>query len=357
MRVIHVVAADRWTGAAATALQAVEALREAGLEAHFAFRPGRNLEQRLAGVPWAHPILEKERSWPAVRRVLLRLRALLDGADVVHTHLPHDHLLAWWACRGFTRKPLLARSVHHPGHLRPDPYHRLLFRAVRAVGLAHTEMEAAARKLAPRACIRWLPLALESRFQPLANRGALRAKLGIPEEAFVAGTVGKLDAGRGQDLLLLALSAVPKAWGIIVGKGPYLPRLEKLAGKLGIASRVVFPGYHEEGLERLYNAMDVFVFPEPGSDWAHRAVAEAAGCGVPSLAVDVPGIRDLVVPGETGELWPRGDAAALANLLLRWQRHPELRQKAAQKARQRTATLTPQTLSKELLDLYRKAGA
>lgn len=357
MRVLHLVAADRWTGAAATALQAVEALREAGVDAHFAFRPGRNLETRMAGLSWAHPVLEKERSWGTLRRVLKKLQTLMADFHVVHAHLPHDHLLAWWVRRTLGNAPLLVRSVHHPSHLRPDPYHRLLFKAVRGVGLAHSEMAEGARTLAPGAPVRVLPLALEPRFRPLPERARIRAELGIPEAAFVAGTVGKLDPTRGQDLLLLALAAVPEAWGVVVGKGPFLPKLQKLAKKLGIEGRVVFPGYHEEGLERLYNAMDVFVFPEAGSDWAHRAVAEAAACGVPALAVDVPGIRDLVVPGTTGELWPRGDAAALAVLLRRWQNDAELCRQGGEKARQRASRLTAQALSRELLRLYEEAGA
>lgn len=357
MRVLHLVAADRWTGAAATALQAVEALRQAGVDTHFAFRPGRNLESRLIGLSWAHAVLEKERSWTSLRRVVAGVRTLISSFDVVHTHLPHDHLLAWWVRQSLPQKPLLVRSVHHPSHLRPDPYHRLLFASVAGMGLAHSEMERAARKLAPSAHIRVLPLALEARFAPIPHRDRVRAELGIPQNAFVAGTVGKLDPSRGQDLLLLALGAVPEAWGVVVGKGPFLKHLEKLAKKLGIAHRVVFPGYHEEGLEKLYNAMDVFVFPEPGSDWAHRAVAEAAACGVPSLAVDVPGIRDVVVPGVTGELWPRGDAAALATLLRSWQQNPERREEAGKKARERVANLTSQALTRELLELYRGIGA
>ena len=61
MRVLQIVAADRWTGAAATALQLAEALREAGEDCHFVFRPGRGLEERLRGLDWCHAILAKER--------------------------------------------------------------------------------------------------------------------------------------------------------------------------------------------------------------------------------------------------------------------------------------------------------
>jgi glycosyltransferase involved in cell wall biosynthesis len=352
MRVIHLVAADRWTGAAATALQAVEALRAEGIEAHFAFRPGRNLQERLAGLPWAHPILEKERSPQVVRRVLENLSRLLADFSIVHVHLPHDHLLAWWVLRRGPGSSRLFRSVHHPKHLRPDPYHRFLFRSLAGVGLANGDMEPLARRLAPQRPMVTLPLALEPRFAPLPHRQAIRQALGIPPQAFVAGTVGKLDAGRGQDLLLHALSTLPQAWGLVVGKGPALPKLQRLAQKLGVACRVVFPGYREEGLEELYAAMDVFVFPEPGSDWAHRAVAEAAACGVPTLAVDVPGIRDRLVPGLSGDLWPRGDAAALAVLLARWAGDEKLRQKAGEKARELASVLTPQALALALHKLY-----
>jgi glycosyltransferase involved in cell wall biosynthesis len=351
MRVLHLVAADRWTGAAATALQAVEALRQAGVDAHLAFRPGRNLETRLASYPWAHPILEKERSLATVRRVLRELAELAASCQLLHAHLPHDHLLAWWVQRRLAFRPRLFRSVHHPAHLRRDPYHALLFRAVEGVGLANTAMVPAARRLAPRSRVIPLPLALEPRFRPL-SAAEVRAKLGIPQEAFVAGTVGKLDAGRGQDLLLHALAAVPGCWGVVVGKGPWLERLVALATKLGVRERVVFPGYAEDGLELLLSAMDVFVFPEPGSDWAHRAVAEAAACGVPALAVDVPGIRDLVEPGRTGDLWPRGDAAALAVLLRRYREDPALRQQAGAEAARCASRLTPAALAQALGSLY-----
>ncbi len=354
MRVLHLIAADRWTGAAATALQAVEALRRAGLEAHLAFRPGRNLQQRLARSPWAHPVLEKERSPATLHRVLGQLRALLPSFDLVHAHLPHDHLLAWWLTRG-RATPVLVRSAHHPAHLRPDPYHRLLFRRVAALGLANSAMLYAAQRLAPHLTTLVVPLALEPRFRPQPHRNEIRRRLGIPAQAFVAGTVGKLDPTRGQDLLLYALAAVPNVWGLIVGKGPFLPKLQRLARKLGVASRVVFPGYVEEGLEALYAAMDIFVFPEAGSDWAHRAVAEAAACGLPSLAVEVAGIRDLVEPGVTGDLWPRADAAALALLLARWAADANRCRRAGEKARLRVAHLTEENLASTLQRLYAAA--
>ncbi|HUK13462.1 MAG TPA: glycosyltransferase family 4 protein [Thermoanaerobaculaceae bacterium] len=318
MRILQLVSGDRWTGAAATALQLAEALRGAGVDCHLAYRPGRNLENRLRGLAWCHPALAKERTLGDLRAAMRRVRELASGFDVVVAHLSHDHALAKLALPG--PHPRLFRNVHHIKHLRADPFHRWLFRGVAGAGLANSAMLPRCRRFPAlrSAPVRVLPVALESRFAPSGAGPSTRRRLGIPDGAFLAGTIGKLDRGRGHDVFIHALAATAGAWGMIIGKGPHVPALQKLAARLGVAERLCWPGYVEEGLEALYAAMDVFVFPAAGSDHAHRAIAEAAGCGVPSVAADLPGVADLVVPGETGELYPADDAAALAVRLGRW---------------------------------------
>lgn len=354
MRVLQLVAANRWTGAAATALQLADALREAGVECTFAFRPGHNLEQRLSGVEWCPPALPKERTLGDVRAAIRRVRALAREHDIVHVHLPHDHLLARQALKGLDR-PLI-RSVHHLGHLRLDPFHLWLFRGTAAVGLSNSAMLEPAKRLRPLrgAPMQVLPVALEARFRPGGDRAGVRDRLGIPGDAVVAGTIGKLDRGRGHDLFIHALAAAPEVWGIIVGKGPHTDALTKLAARLGVDDRLVFPGYLEAGLEELYAAMDVFVFPAAGSDHAHRAIAEAAGCAVPALAADLPGVRDLVEPGGTGDVYPPADAAALAVLIRRWAGSVGMRRAAgAAAAAHARESWTPRRLAEVALSLYK----
>jgi glycosyltransferase involved in cell wall biosynthesis len=354
MRVLHLVAADRWTGAAATALQLAEALREAGVECTFVYRPGRNLEDRLRNVGWCQPLLAKERTLADVLAAIRRVRALASEHDIVHVHLPHDHLLARQALRRANAG--LVRSAHHSGHLRPDPFHRWLFRGTAAIGLANSAMlpDASRMRVLQGIPVRVLPVALEPRFRPGGDSARVRRELGIPEAASVVGTIGKLDRGRGHDLFIHALAAAPGVWGIVIGKGPHADALQKLAQKLGVADRVVLPGYVEAGLERFYAAMDLFVFPAAGSDHAHRAIAEAAGCGVPTLAADLPGVRDLVEPGVTGDVYPPSDAASLAVLICDWTRNTAVcaAAGAAAQARAREAW-TPARLAEAALELYR----
>ncbi len=358
MKVLQLVAADRWTGAAATALQLTEALRAAGHECIFAYRPGRNLEERLRGLDWCRPALAKERTLGDVRAAVARVRALAAGCDVVHAHLPHDHLLARQALKGGAAP--LVRGVHHLGHLRPDPFHRWLFRGTAGLGLANSAMLPALERLAALRGkpTRVLPVALEARFRPGLGRGATRERLGIPASAVVAGTIGKLDRGRGHDLFIHALAAAPGVWGMVIGKGPHLEALHALARRLGVSDRLAFPGYVEAGLEELYAAMDVFVFPAAGSDHAHRAIAEAAGCGVATLGADLPGVRDLVEPGVTGEVYPATDAAALAVLLAAWARDAARRAAAGRAAAaQAQARWTPAALAGAALALYAALAA
>lgn len=353
VRVLHLVAADRWTGAAATALQLAEALRAAGVECHFAYRPGRNLEQRLSALPWCRPALVKERTPGQLRAAVHRVGSLAQGFDVLHVHLPHDHALLRLA------RPRVAgavvRSVHDPGHLRADLFHRWLFRGTHALALSNSALLERSQRdavLGPLPAT-VLPIALEPRFRPTGDGGAVRARLGIPADAVVVGTIGKLVRGRGHDLYLRALAATPGVWGILIGKGPFLSGLQRLAARLGVVDRVVFPGYVEDGLESLYAAMDLFVFPAAGSDHAHRAIAEAAGCGVPTLAADLPGVRDLVEAGRTGALYPAADAAALAVLIRDWAADPPRRHAAGDAAARRAArSWTPARLAAAALGLY-----
>lgn len=380
VKVLQLVAADRWTGAAATALQLAEALRGVGVDCRLAYRPGRGLEERLRGLDWCHPILVKERGPLELRRAVRRIRELCAGIDVVHCHLPHDHLLARLALGGRgqgtgdreerrpgedrgpergLRVPLLVRSVRHPGHLAPHIYHRWLFRRTGGVGLANSSMLPLVGRLRSLAGVpsAVLPVALEAGFFKSLERERTRARLGVPADAFLAGTIGKIDGTRGHEELVRALADAPDVWGVVIGKGPAVAPLQALARQLGVAPRLVWAGYVEEGREHIFAAMDLFVFPAAGSDWGHRAIVEASACGLPTLAAELPGVVDLVEPGVTGELYAPDDVAALGRLLASWSadraRSRGAGRVAAERARQRW---TPPALAAAALGLYRAGG-
>src|SRR5204863_3682509 len=62
MKVLHLASANRWTGAAAPAFAEAEALRAAGIDAHFAYVGGYKLEAKLAHVDFAHPVIARHQN-------------------------------------------------------------------------------------------------------------------------------------------------------------------------------------------------------------------------------------------------------------------------------------------------------
>lgn len=93
----------------------------------------------------------------------------------------------------------------------------------------------------------------------------------------------------------------------ICGRGPDRERLEGVAADLGVADRVRFRGYVDEATKaEVLGRAAVHLCLSDAEGWG-QTVIEAAGWGVPTLARDVPGLRDSVRHDETGWLLPDAD--------------------------------------------------
>lgn len=109
------------------------------------------------------------------------------------------------------------------------------------------------------------------------------------------------------------LKEVPEAKLIVIGKGPYLPKLIQLTDKLGLAQYVTFVGYLSEAekIEMLKRAR-VLVFPSKREGWGIN-ILEANALRVPAVGWDSPGIKDAIRDGDTGFLVPPGSIDLLAD--------------------------------------------
>ncbi|HEY7745993.1 MAG TPA: glycosyltransferase family 1 protein [Desulfuromonadales bacterium] len=155
-------------------------------------------------------------------------------------------------------------------------------------------------------------------FHPGKRDGELRRQLGLPENAVVLACCGRLAAEKNLETLLAAFRRLPTALPVnllLIGDGPLRPKLEAAAAD----PRVIFAGYRRgEELARIYASADLFVFPSL-SDTFGNVLLEAMASGLPAVAFDVPGPRDVVRHGETGllvgKIGAEGLAAALAALI------------------------------------------
>lgn len=156
--------------------------------------------------------------------------------------------------------------------------------------------------------------------------------------------VGRLVAKKGFDVLLEAaarLRAHGQAFTIrIAGDGPERERLTAQCTRLGLGDCIHFLGACPNPLVRkLLQEADVFVLPcqidrEGDRDGIPVVLMEAMAAGVPVVSGDLPALRELVIPGRTGELVPPGDVEALAERLAILLQDPDLRAERAKAGRQ-----------------------
>ena len=154
---------------------------------------------------------------------------------------------------------------------------------------------------------------------------ALKAKLGLAGKT-VVGFIGSFYAYEGLDLLLAALpqvtARIPDARVLLVGGGPQESELKDLARKLGVEDHVVFTGRVPHGeVQRYYGIVDVFAYPRKSMRLTELVTPlkplEAMAQGRLLVASDVGGHKELIRDGETGVLFRAGDAASLADAIIR----------------------------------------
>src|SRR5437588_8155631 len=128
MKVLHLAAGNRWTGAAAPAFAEVEALRAAGIDAHYAYVGGYKLQAKIGKFDFAHPIIAKHQNPLSFLGSASAIERLIDhhGFDVIHAHLTYDHWLARFASRAWRTQ--IARTFHSQRVIRSDPFSRSLLK-------------------------------------------------------------------------------------------------------------------------------------------------------------------------------------------------------------------------------------
>ncbi|WP_066897857.1 GDP-mannose-dependent alpha-(1-6)-phosphatidylinositol monomannoside mannosyltransferase [Mycolicibacterium houstonense] len=176
----------------------------------------------------------------------------------------------------------------------------------------------------PRAALEHLPPGVDiDRFVPdSVARAELRARYGLGQRPVVV-CLSRLVPRKGQDMLIRAWPAIrrriPGAALVIVGGGPYLPTLQKLAHTHDVTADVVFTGGVPGAELPAHHAMaDVFAMPcrtrGAGLDVEGLGIVylEASACGVPVIAGTSGGAPETVLDGQTGTVVDGTDVAAVA---------------------------------------------
>jgi glycosyltransferase involved in cell wall biosynthesis len=170
--------------------------------------------------------------------------------------------------------------------------------------------------------------------------------------------LGTLLPTKGVDVLLRALTQTPTHPFHVLGDGVERLRLEKMAIDLGLADRVKFCGFLGGAeLAREIEGAAYAVMPSVWYENGPYAALELMARGIPLIASAIGGIPELVRDGETGLLFPAGDAAALAERIDRLGREKNLGRTLGRQARRFIAEkcAVPE-YARRLFDVYAEAG-
>jgi glycosyltransferase involved in cell wall biosynthesis len=189
------------------------------------------------------------------------------------------------------------------------------------------------------------------------TRRQLLDELGLPENSRLIGLVGRLwpqkrvkDAIWAADLLRVIHDNI---YLLVIGDGPERDRLRRFRDQVSIPNRVHFLGQRSD-VPRIMPHFDV-LWSTSGYEGQSNAVLEAMASGVPVVATDIPGTRELVISGETGYLVPVGDRAGFAKYAERILNDSEQSAKLSSASRQRVQTeFSIEKMIERHADLYRR---
>jgi glycosyltransferase involved in cell wall biosynthesis len=151
---------------------------------------------------------------------------------------------------------------------------------------------------------------------------------------------------------LAGLKSIPWRFDL-VGDGPLEPAVRKLVQRLGLENRVRLLGFRRD-VSELMASSQVFVLSSRSEAFPY-SILEAMRAAMPVIATDVGGIREAVLPGETGLLSPPGDPDALQSNLRRIVNDPEERRRMGNAGRCRYLShFTFEKMQANTFALYRE---
>jgi glycosyltransferase involved in cell wall biosynthesis len=357
MRIVQVLNTFELGGAERMALNFALALLDAGHEPIFYCIAG---EGDLAAEARQHGITVKnfgKAPGVSLLTVVSMARSLVhDRPNAVHSHNPPAHYYAAVAAR-LARVPVLVNTRHSPISSRGSAYREKYFewllpftdQVVFVSEQARTAVERAwgNTRAGQKVCV--IPNGI-----PSARFRATPAHPGSRYPRITFGTIGRLAAVKGHDVLLKAFrrvaDTIPEAQLRIVGSGIQGETLQQQCSQLGLSNRVSIEPATSD-VSRVLSEFDVFVISSL-SEGMPLVVLEAMAAGLPIVSTRVGGIPEVVPEGQVGWFCAPGDVDALAGILLQAYSSSELAVRGREAARIASERYDSSTMAARYVDLF-----
>jgi glycosyltransferase involved in cell wall biosynthesis len=364
-RVLHVNEQKGWRGGEQQMLYLAQGLAARGVKTAVAAPPDSPAARRAADAGLEVYELSMRGEADLVAAFGLGRIARKHDYNILHSHTSHAHMLALMAAR------LWMASSHVVVHRRIEYAVGQgmlgLARLKYTLGVdAYVAISNRVKETLVEAGVaEWRAFTVHSstdpdRFLEVKEPDGLRADLGIPQDAFVIGNIGALVGHKDHDNLLRAARIVrdkiPRAWFVIVGAGPLHERILEKANALHMADRLTMTGFRQD-VPELIRMFDLFALSS-SEEGICSTLLDVAISGCPIVATDAGGVREAVVPEETGIVVPIKKPHDLAEGIIKLVRHPELARRYAKKGRTRAlAHFTCDRMTERTLEVYHKVLA
>jgi glycosyltransferase involved in cell wall biosynthesis len=284
------------------------------------YNPGPVAEQIRAGGTRVRDVgMSGNRDLRALPKLVSLIRA--GRYDVVHAHLYRSQIYARPAAR-LARTPVVVTTEHSIGETHIE--RRKMTAGVRGLYLASelfSDATIAVSDVVRERLVRWgvperkitvIPNGIDIdalTFDP-DSRKQTRERFGIPQDAYVIGTLGRLDENKRIGLIIEAAAPLlsENCVMFVVGRGDQLEPLRAEAARLGVADRVIFAGFQADTVAML-SALDLYVMASAQETFGLAAL-EAMANGLPVLYTTCPALDGITtgqarqIPGEAATLRP-----------------------------------------------------
>jgi glycosyltransferase involved in cell wall biosynthesis len=295
--------------------------------------------------------------------------------DIIHSH--HPYLLGDGALRVARRRKLPLIFTHHTlyeeytHYIAANPENMKRFAAFLSTNYSNMCDRVVAPSRSIQSLIRGrgvtvpvsvIPTGVDTVFFSSGNGTAFREKHGIPQASFVIGHLGRLAPEKNLAYLATAASRTlkqkPDAHFLVVGEGPSRQTILQIFTEAGLQKRLILAGKAAgQDLADAYHAMNLFVFASR-SETQGMVLTEAMAAGVPVIALDAPGVREVVEDGLNGRLLDsQSSADQFAKMLIWSMANPEKVAQWARKAPDTAKSFGREPSAKQLLHLYADAVA
>lgn len=255
--------------------------------------------------------------------------------DIVHTHSAFSARIAARLCG----VPATVMTHHCAESVKKIPFGGMIQRATatHAIAVSRGAAQALAASGMPHEMITVIP----NGSSPLRTAGeneldALRKRLGIPRDAFVAGIFGRLEPCKSHEVFVkaaaLCCAKAPDMRFIVIGDGSERKKLISLAEKTGLAGNMHFCGFCRD-IAPYMALCSVNVNTTVNGEASSLAIIEGMSIGIPPVMCDTPDNRRMTA--DCGVLTRPGSAASTADAIMKLYRDPEMRKKLSAAAEKR----------------------